>query len=154
MPCGETMGTLEWLPLLLKGKYWILSSVFVAAIVGVIIANTIPKSYEAVVITRPTDPAVLAELSELLSGNPGDWHSTTNVVATAQQVFLRYARNRNDFVTYMHSYEDPVSKAKMYGLGSLNVVVLRDAAIQPNNKNDDAIEFHLRHSDRTSGPQV
>jgi LPS O-antigen subunit length determinant protein (WzzB/FepE family) len=144
---AETMGTLELFRLLWKGKYWILCSVFLAAMVGLVIANLIPKSYETVVITRPASPSVLAELSEILAESPGEWHLPTNIYATTQQIFLRLGRDRNGFLSYVHSYQEPTSNVTSFNLKSLNVVAQA-------NKNDDAIEFRLDYGDHTSGSQI
>src|SRR3954454_19104214 len=100
MAFGSEMDNRERLWLLWTGRYRILACAFAAAIIGVLVAITIPKVYETNLVVRPAGEAVFAPFSNLLSVTAGTGQSTVNAVAAAKQAFVTAARDRD----YLRSY--------------------------------------------------
>jgi LPS O-antigen subunit length determinant protein (WzzB/FepE family) len=151
---GNEMDTSQWLWLLWKGKYRILSCAFAAAIVGVFIATTLPKVYETNLVVRPAGQAAFVPFSDLLSVTPGNWHSTGNIIATAKQSFLGFARDRDYLRAYVLSHQDLMPKAKLDDPDVLQKIVYeRFDVIVSKDTSDDSFQFRFRYGTGTSGAQ-
>lgn len=154
---GE-MDTREWLLLLWNGKYRILSCAVAAAIVGVVVATTIPKVYETSVVARPASEATFAPLSELLSVTGGatvsTGLSTAGAVIAAKQAFLTAARDRDYLRAYVLSHQDLMPQAKLDNPEALQKTVYeRFDVIASKDPTDDSFQLRFRYGAGTSGAQ-
>jgi LPS O-antigen subunit length determinant protein (WzzB/FepE family) len=91
--------------LLWQGKFWIVGLALLCGLTGFTAASVWPKRYEATVVVRSSDPASFVPFSVLLTDMPGEWHQTSNITGTAQQLFLQLARNRNNLEAFILSHQ-------------------------------------------------
>jgi LPS O-antigen subunit length determinant protein (WzzB/FepE family) len=90
--------------LLWQGKFWIAGLALLGGLIGFTAASVWPKRYEATVVLRSSEPASFVPFSALLTEMPGEWHQTSNITATAQQLFLQLARDRNNLEAFVLSH--------------------------------------------------
>jgi LPS O-antigen subunit length determinant protein (WzzB/FepE family) len=77
-----------------RGKLQIAGLAVVAGLIGFVAASVWPKRYEASVMVRSAEAASFVPFSVVLADMPGEWHQTSNITGTVQQLFLQLVRDK------------------------------------------------------------
>ena len=90
--------------LLWRGKFRIAGFAILAGLIGFVAASVWPKRYETGVVVRSAEPASFVPFSVVLADMPGEWHQTSNITGTVQQLFLQLVRDRVKLEAFILSH--------------------------------------------------
>jgi LPS O-antigen subunit length determinant protein (WzzB/FepE family) len=90
--------------LLWRGKFRIAGFAILAGLIGFVAASVWPKRYETSVVVRSAEPASFVPFSVVLADMPGEWHQTSNITGTIQQLFLQLVRDKVNLEAFIISH--------------------------------------------------
>lgn len=148
--------------LLWRGKFRIAGLAVVAGLIGFVVASVWPKTYEAGVVVRSAEAASLVPFSVVLADMPGEWHQTSNITGTIQQLFLQLVRDKVNLESFILSHRslfrpdlDPGDRKKLLEvMDDLEISTQRSALpylIRKDNTEIPSLRFDFSYADGSQG---